>query len=324
MLLRNIALVCSIPLWLTACATHPLPDDVTHLNTLGIVKQIRCEARRSIIAAAARFIKRKGTAESQQIGQDLEDDKIDFTEVERKLDPFTRFFIEKYSKAAIAYDFTFDMTEDNDVSTAVDFLETFTHGMLGLGLKAEADRQRETIRNFRVSDTWGELAKEKGRCSQAAPPEEAIYPVTGTIGLAEVITTFVDLNEFQHLAGKSSTDKVPVLADTFNFQTTISGSAAPKITLSPVKRGVRLSDAAVTASGSRKDIHKVIVALSLDPAPGTASGPRLATGLLGARISPSGRASALTPSEVRAIDEIYDQLARTFLSTVVTRSNGSN
>ena len=322
MLFRNISLVCSTSLWLCACATHPLPEDVAGLNTLGIVKQIRCEARRAIVTAAARFIKGKGTEESKQIGQDLEDDKIDFADLDqRKLDPFTRFFIQKYSKAAIAYDFTFDITEDNDTSTAIDFLDTFTHGMASLGLKAEADRQRETIRNFRVSDTWGELAKEKGRCSQAAPPEEALYPVSGTIGLAEVITTFVDLNEFQHLTGQNAKDKVPVLADTFNFQTTISGSAAPKITLSPVKRGFRVSDAALTASGSRKDIHKVIVALSLDPGPGAASGPHLATGLLGARISPSGRASALTASEVRAIDEIYDQLARTFLSTVVTRTN---
>src|ERR1700682_6164205 len=38
------------------CAIHPLPDDVTHLSTYEIVRQVRCETRNALIESMLGFL----------------------------------------------------------------------------------------------------------------------------------------------------------------------------------------------------------------------------------------------------------------------------
>ena len=319
MLFSRMALTCCASIALAGCAIHPLPEDYAALDTFSIAKQIRCEARQSIRSAAIRFFRQSSAAETRRIAEELADNTLPFYKLDlHRLDKYTLSFVDKYLPAAIAYDFTFDITEDNDLTTQFDFLDTFTHSVASLGLKAENDRQRETVRNFRISDTFGDLLREKSECHTGGP--NWAYPVTGTIGLGEVITTFIDLNEFQKLTGTTDKDTVPTLADTFNFQTTISGSAAPKITLSPVTRGAQLSDAALGASASRKDIHKVIVALSLPPDKTASAKPRVLAGVVVPGFTRTTSSSRKTPAEERAIDEIYNQITRNILFNLAVRT----
>jgi hypothetical protein len=139
-----------------------------------------------------------------------------------------------------------------------------THSTVSLGLNAASDHQRQTIRNFRTSSTFNDLIGKYSNCGAPRGPNWD-YPITGQIGLEEMVRTFVNLNEYEGLTGATTKDSVPQLADTLVFQTSLAGSASPKLTLNPLKRGAQLSDASITGAAFRKDNHKVIVALSLPP-----------------------------------------------------------
>jgi hypothetical protein len=159
------------------------------------------------------------------------------------------------------------------------------------------------------------------RCAPGSEPSpNYIYPITGTIGLAEVVTTFIDLNENQNLAPPEKAT-VPVLSDTFHFLTIISGSITPTLTLTPLNPKLDITGANAMLGGSRTDIHQVIVALSLEP---DKSQPppfqRVVVGVVGGLVSPhrfSGRSSA----EQRALDELDNQVQRRILNRLVVAPN---
>lgn len=39
----------------SGCAIHPLPDDVAHISTYTVVRQVRCEPRQAVIDALFRY-----------------------------------------------------------------------------------------------------------------------------------------------------------------------------------------------------------------------------------------------------------------------------
>ena len=84
--------------------------------------------------------------------------------------------------------------------------------------------------------------------------------------LAELIGTFLDLNQSGNLTGEKGSN-VPTIADTIEFTTRFTGSVNPTVELSPVGRGLQLANAAFKADGTREDIHKVIVAIALPDDP---------------------------------------------------------
>lgn len=222
--------------------------------------------------------------------------------------------VRSYEKTTVGYDFSFDMSEENGYTAQVDLLQALTGGTTGVGLKGGADFQRQTVRIFRIADTFAGLMTldEKLDCGDDRPVDFA-HPVRGNIGIGEMVKTFVQLNESEKLAGAKEGDKVPVLSDTFNFQTTLSASATPAVTLSPVGHRYGLADANAGISGTRKDIHKVIVAMSLPVKKGqeVAIGAGAGAGLVGANRTPPQSAGDRVN---RALDEqinrsIVNQLA---------------
>jgi len=280
-------------LGVAGCSIHPLPDDVTRLATRQIVHHIRCEARSAIKQAIIDYLRKAGLTDFMNR---LETNQFPFQELDlhlAELPAKVRANIVKYERAAITYDFTFDITEQNTIAAEVDFVNLLSHGTFTMPSKGTNDLQRQTVRLFRVNDRFGELI-QLNSCTEDGSPENLLYPVSGTIGLAEMIETFVDLNEYQRLTGAKDTDTVPTMTDTFNFQTTISGSVAPQVTLTPLNHLFHVSGASLTASALRKDIHKVIVAMSLPPLKNSAPVPAT-SGFLG-----SG--PALQPRPATAID----------------------
>jgi hypothetical protein len=324
MAFRLSALFCCIGL--TACAIHPLPEDLTRIDTFLIVGRIRCEARDAIKEATAYFLSTADPSDAYAVeaGRKLSEGSMDFSDLKlERLGENIGSIVMQYEEAAIAYDFTFDITEENDLSTQIDLAGAISRGTLSIPIKFGNDRLRQTVRNFRVADTFGELRLYTG-CGQPVVMANHVYPITGTIGLNEVVKTFIDLNENQNLTGTKEKETVPVLADTFNFQTTISGSVEPKITLSPLRPRLDVQDASILGSVSRKDFHKVIVAMSLAPKtaapPGKGSGTiRKTLGLLpGIRKPPR---ATRTPAERRALEELDFQIQRNILNNIVVRPN---
>jgi hypothetical protein len=305
------------------CAIHPLTDDIisARMDTVSIVRHIRCEARAAFVLAIADYFQNH---EQFDVGSptDLVGARIRSGEITtqtlnshlKEVDKQAAANVLNYEDVAIGYDFSFDMTEDNGYTAQVDLLQVLTGGSTGLGLKAGGDFQRQTVRIFRVSDTFRGLFKlDDIDC----PPDDSVdfaHPVRGNIGISEMVKTFIQLNVSEHLVGPKDAEKVPVLSDTFNFQTTLSGSASPAITLSPVGHRYGLADANIAASGSRKDIHKVIVAMSLPIKPGQREvGGAVGVGLVGTpRVIPPRSAGERVN---RALD---DQINRSILNQLST------
>ena len=328
-------------LCLEGCAIHPLPENVTPFDTNNIVFHIRCEARGAAKAATIKYLLNPNQPFSEatrEEGRKLRDggrfEDLDF----KTLDPLPRFFLTKYEATAIAYDFTFDITEDNAIGGTTNFLSQLTNGTFGLAAGVATDRQRETIRNFRIADTFGGLRRLSG-CDgpDTITAGNYVYPITGKVGLEEMVMTFVNLNEHENLAPPKSaalenantafaaataptpskksakkaapaadSAKVSVLADTFNFTTMITGTLTPTLTITPVAHLSRLNltQATLPMSASRKDVHKLVVALSVG---NTVCAPY--AGLLLSSPILSGK----TPAENCALHEIDNQKSLSIL-----------
>jgi hypothetical protein len=261
---RSFLIVPVLAAWCAGCAIKPLPQDVTGNDTYQIVQKIRCETRDAVRS----FILGVLDQSDPETAAGLRKGTLTFGTVNRKkLSSEAQAALDKYDQAAIAYDFTFDITEKNDVSANLDFLRTFSRGPFTLGVSGSNERQRQNTRNFRVTDSFEELATKVSDdyCVDGRVPPNYVYPITGSIGMIELVGTFLDLNQSGNLAGPKDSPNVPQVADTVAFTTTFGGSVNPKIVLTPLSKGFDLADASLTADASRSDVHKVIVALSLPP-----------------------------------------------------------
>lgn len=92
-------------------------------------------------------------------------------------------------------------------------------------------------------------------CDRIDPPREHwIYPITGKIGLAELISSYIRLEKMSGTVKK--------FIDTLTFTTVFNASVTPSVTLNPgpLKR-FRLASASASLTASRTDLHEVAVAL---------------------------------------------------------------
>ena len=313
---------------LAACADiHPLQENVTHVSTAELVKHLRCEADFALQdEVISRLYKSADKLDfyypsdrpnspgqiTRTFVTKLRDDPSLFERVTEADIPFAfqKAFYRDYVDSAFAMEFTLNASEVNGASMGLDPLGIFSKGSALVGANGSASLSRGNIRNFIISDTFKNLLKQKLKGDVLGFGEEAcdretlkpnfIYPISGSIGIRELIATFIDLNEDFLLnkvstpgvpgaqasgdsasangnskkATKSSSQAegavVPVFADTLNFITTLNGSLNATFTLSPtsplpVTRGLRLANASLAGSVIRVDNHQVIVALSLAP-----------------------------------------------------------
>lgn len=258
--------------FLTNCSIHPLPDDVT-LSTYDVARTIRCEARKSVREKVKVFLQyailENGQPDlpAREIGARLEANSTLFYKIDSKwFTGLTKFYFDTFKNSAVAYDFTFDMTEVNNVNATIDLLKPFTTSKASAALTAGIDRTRQNIRTFTITDTFIHLMKEVD--DQYCVPEyirgpNYAYPIAGRVGIDEMIDTFVDLTLFAHLDGDRKAKGPPTMGDILKFTTKISGGATPKIELSPLGQALRVADASLTFAASRQDIHTLVVGLSL-------------------------------------------------------------
>jgi hypothetical protein len=106
-----------------------------------------------------------------------------------------RAFYFRYIQTGIAYDFTLDITEENRGTLLADPVRRITNGAAGIGLDASGDFSRNNARRFIMSDTFAKLLDDQNLRCDTDRPENFVYPIAGRIGLRELISTFVDLNE---------------------------------------------------------------------------------------------------------------------------------
>jgi hypothetical protein len=260
--------VASIGGFCSACAIHPLPEDVTRNSTADIVQKIRCEGRSAIIRNASidgpafseerlrTIIKSKGANAEQ--------------EIKNLLKP-------RYRTAAIGYDFRLTISESDGSSASANFTFPFTAGRFLLGIGGGEQKERKADRSFDIVESfWEVLAQPAEHCTDETKNWK--YPITGNIGLDEVLSTYVRIDNMAALKGslaKRSNNQDITFTDELTFTTSFNGKVEPTLELSPVIHDFRLTRATGSFGAERKDIHKVTVALvtELDP-PAAGGGPR--------------------------------------------------
>lgn len=197
------------------CSIHPLQEGVTGVSTVDIVHKVRCEAK----AAIARYD-----------------------------------HLSEFDKAAIAYNFTFAVTENNDGTAGADFSLPIPAGTVKVAFSAGDKKQRKGQRSFKLADSFKELRQL--RCGDVIIKESRRYPITGVIGLDEVVANFLHVARLAQPKGKLSD-----FTDTITFTTKMNGSINPTIALIPAKGHTR--NGGILLSVDREDSHQVLVGLKL-------------------------------------------------------------
>ncbi|RTM15099.1 MAG: hypothetical protein EKK33_02690 [Bradyrhizobiaceae bacterium] len=293
------------------CSIHPVPEDVTHVTTYHIVRQIRCETRQALIDFVKRQLGRQATGpEHDAIANKLllryerEPESIkNFQPGEfagPDYAPYRRFYNIILS-AAIAYNFDLTMTEDNNLTTGIDLVGPWK-SKLTLGITGDANRQRSNQRTFTVTDTFQELlaygnpqAPDTGEyyCDNQLVAPNHLYPIAGEIGVAKTVRTFFELTMLANLAAdkaKPGQEGAPTMVDNLKFTTMIDLSGTPKVVFAPIGSGFQLADVSLTGLVKRTDVHQVMVGLALEPKGMTDLG--LLRNQLFAGTSGTGRAAA--------------------------------
>jgi hypothetical protein len=280
MYMRGLAVLAAASL-IGGCAIHPVPEDVTGVETADIVKQIRCETRDAARKVIIRFLTGLANDGNSAIARDL---LVDFEANPDSMVGFDarvsfpdaahaqiRNVFDVIYGAGVAYTFDLTMTEDNNLKATAGFLGPWAN-KLTLGLTADANRTRQNQRTFTITDKIGFLLKElntprhgKQYCDgHIAFGPNYVYPIAGRVGIYNTAYTFFQLSFFDGLATNKD-GGAPVMADKLTFTTTIDIMATPTVTFAQVPKRFQVTDASGTGLLKRTDIHQVSVGLALDP-----------------------------------------------------------
>jgi hypothetical protein len=273
--------VIAFPVGLAACSMHPLPEDFSRASTYDVVEKIRCEAKAGLNRIPAGH-------------------------------PFL-------ASSAIGYDFTFEITETNDLGdkTAANKGQLkfekpgFRDGSNHIwDFTGSATRIRKNTRQFRIVETLADL--KQAHCPDGNKSPDWIYPIAGSIGMDELVGTYVSLERLTDLAGGVLSNKIdtrPALfSDVLTFTTKLKGGAAPTLTLQTIRGKFRLSTAKIGTSASREDEHSVTVALAQDEKtrvepPAARSGLRARAAARGDVDAPTG----LSRQGARKVDAVAEE-----------------
>ena len=163
----------------------------------------------------------------------------------------------RYSTLVIAYEFEFTINETNNASADATITHPFTGGgNFSLTAGAGANKMRDAVRNLKVVDAYKDIAAAD--CSPASLEKNWVYPISGDIGVYEVVSTFVQLQGADNPQGT----EVFTFADKLFFTTLFSGGVKPRVTLNALPGSTRVTSAGANLSASRQDMHNVTIVLT--------------------------------------------------------------
>lgn len=326
-LVSRAALAVLLTAATAGCAIHPVQQDVTNVPPKLLVDRIRCEARLAVIDKAISALREAAdddriahparAARFDALAQDIETQRNRSKPI--KFDPRelptagAKSFYRRYINTVIAYDFLMQGVENNKVALVADPVRLITNGAAGIALGGSSELMRDNQRHFSLADTFGELL-ELPDCFPDYLPEDFAHPISGSVGLREVVDTFIELNEAKPL--NMDKDAKTVFADILKFTTTLSGSVTPHIQIDPVGSGFGVaSQTNIGFSASRADTHTLTVGLAMGP-PQTI--PLSGVPLIGLRAPGPGSNKASQANKDAAFQAIQDLTVRSYLNRTGT------
>jgi hypothetical protein len=275
----------------SGCAIHPLPDDVAHISTPNIVRQIRCETRQAIIDSFLGFLTDKGNNQVNSNGyqkvddrslaignatkQAYDDDHDSITTFDPKiLSGFARSTVQLLFNTGIAYNYDLTGLEKSNIDPTANLTRPLPIStLLSANLMGNFDRSWQNDRSFTITDNAASLVKVHANyCTKFLVEENIVYPIAGKVGMEKMIQDFLQLTLFENLNGETTKDTIttssgpPTMVDQLNFQTTIGGSATPMAVFAPAGTAFQFMNASMVLSASRMDTHILTVGLYLDSA----------------------------------------------------------
>lgn len=266
------------------CSIYPLPQDVSGADTKAIVDNIRCEARMGLQETALKFLDsyfadvkvwrgKTGAELASTLRQyPSEWDQLRIDDLSPSVKPYFAF----YRNSQIAYEFDLTMEEDNNDTLGLGFKKNFfgaSKRMDTLGLSLGSDRTRKVERIFNTVDTFEELVLKVSSDYCNKPRHiNIVYPITGSLPIRDLMLSYIEINQFEHLAGggtdlikifgTKTTPAVPQMGDTITFTTKLSGEANPITAVTPVPPSWLLSSVNFDSKHYRSDTHKVLIVVS--------------------------------------------------------------
>lgn len=276
--LRGILI--ALPISLTGCAIHPLPDDVTGVSTYNIVRQIRCEARQAVFDYAINWLTGPNNPDlaAKEIGREFREGLRPVHTFSYKLfNGDVRRLVQVFSTTGIAYNFQLQMLETNNIDPTTNILTFNGKNQFTSPVTGAADRMRQNLRTFTVTDTFNFLINNipddpehnNDYCTGYIAGPNYIYPVAGKIGIDRMIGDFVNLTLFGGLAAPptsasnpttAASKGPPTMVDQLQFTTTVSLGATPKVTFAPIRN---FMDASIGLKAARQDTHTVTIGLAI-------------------------------------------------------------
>jgi len=254
-------------LFISGCAIHPLPEDVTRETTFDIVEKIRCEGREALDNISVRLLRTSADPATLAFADRVAARELTVNELLQRhsrrliLSPEVWELFTAYSTSAVTFDFKFTITEENNNQAAADFRWLGGSGLFSLNTNAGAKLERQGERRFLVSSSFYELHNlNASYCANiAARIGNIVYPITGKIGLEEVFETFVRLDSVIDVTPRADSK----FTDTLTFTTTLTAGATPRIALDPISdRRFRIAGANLALTAMRQDEHQVALSLA--------------------------------------------------------------
>lgn len=167
-----------------------------------------------------------------------------------------------FKEASLVYSFTFDIVEGNKASAGFTLLEPLAKaGPFNLTAGGSVTGTRGANRNFQVLDSFDDLRKMN--CSRDRE-KNWIYPLTGDVGMYDTVATFIRLQQADNPTGVDAAGKPRMFTftDTLTYTTTVGGDVTATVALAPLTDQLRLTAANAMLTGSRTDIHTLVVTMA--------------------------------------------------------------
>lgn len=217
-------------------------DEVARLNAEIVQLKVDNFASKAKLAAQERTIKKLDSKRKSEFGDLL-----------------------RFLSHQVTFQVKFSITEKNTGKADGSLKIPLTLGSLTVDPSVGDERERLGERTVKMAadfeDFIDEIEKPANQkaCRQLRPVDDdevfaSRYPITGRIGLAEVVEQYMQVSE--QAVFQKGTD---AYTDKIQFKTTISGGIKPKITITPAT-GYTLTGN-FELSGSRIDLHEVLVGL---------------------------------------------------------------